>query len=1473
MHLACGLTLLFGFSLSGTSQARLHAYYVVQNVSLGGITPRILFVLDTSGSMTSRAQANPEWCDWNECEDGDGADLSRIAAARRALNEVVFDYRDQARFALMSFSRHSAPEKAAEVPDDCAGSSAGAPGNPRFAWTPGYLDNLFFNFFWGYIDYWSWYFGTNYTYDDLYDFGLFPDLETMGSTFGWWFGQYLMPFDQMGQRGTWRLCGDNRPHPYIRWDDVNGPFGAGSIVPNSPSTVDLGPAPLLNSAQRANPGNAYRRVAWFPRFMGVRVNLDHTDELDRLDLCSVRGDYGERGTNNITPCLTGSNVGTLNPEVSGHDFYYWPYVDGFPGYSGYSAVQRTTFDEIYGGLSNNKKNTAANNWSDVLGWVCNYFGEPSSCNSFNTGVLRIGGELMGVQRQPNNLINDKSELFVPFYQPGVVAGLTAGYIKYDEWYPMTNDEASDVLLGLTSRMSEGGMDVAGTTPWLQAIGETNSSAPVVANSPFSNGGTISKYIEWVRTVEPADVCSPIATVLITDGEPTDTSGSPLSSQSWKKLNGNLAGLRNDRDSKVYVVGFFIDPSSNNPAGNPAINDMACAGTGAGDTNNINPCTVAASDAHNFDTCRDPSDPENDCAFLADSPEQLALVLTQIVEGELAMDVPAGGGAAVNTFGTSGGGSEGITQTNVAARTEWPAWKGHVERELCDDQVEDPANPGTYITAPYCLQATFDEPEEAFGPCPQSRQWDAGECLEMTTWSDRRIYITDAANDTHEIYDGTTATSAFIDQLNAPELAIPGAPFDVTSATPIAEFIMGKDWKDGWKLPGLAASSPMVVRRVPEPDPQFAPSVGISDPHCAGRLLASPEEVDSDLVTFAEEAWDPALKLTSGFTSHYEYQEAVLIGDDLGLLHAFQFDSGNEMWALLPRFSLAAAVSEYAYGGEEMGQPDKLEDHVYGVSGTVNHGWVYDDNAGSWRHLAVVGMGEGGKHLIAMDVSHMSPASSDGPVEVLWTSDDAGLKSFYEPTLGETWARPALTYHIEDLGGRPDSWLVFGSGYPDAAPTSSWQGRRLVVADALTGEPEEYADLPIPTQPAYESMFAAVVDTAVGTHCVSRFWGEAQETYIADPAGRLFRWDLKEGFAHEADSGSGRWNTNSDIAMPVATFSACEASSAPCNISSGNFADPFLFPPAVVSINRIDEIPGNSGSGIGDDDQDQFLLAMVSGSPYDDTLDANDTSVDFHPSMYILVDDHRGVNKHGGFNIPTEIARVPVGSNATFMREVLTDVTRTRSFLPYPTFSPSAATPCPGSSSWNATTSRCVDTDTFSKRTRPIRAPRISVTGLNKLTGCSDLDDPTTCTGSVLETGVEVYTIEFTVFESGTNACEPGWYDPAEEIWHFDQGASYKLSYSLAVQDASGFDLMAGTSLSYLDNSGALTFLGVQQNLDGDCADGNCGPVPGVPANPPCDPNDLAPPPDVTYTIPLTTSELEGFTRVQQNTAPPPVALP
>ena len=1509
---------MFALLHSPSGSARLHAYYVVQNVSLGGITPRILFVLDTSGSMAWRAQVTQIWCRGQECEDaeeGNLQNLSRIAAARRAIHQVVSEYKDQARFSLMSFSRHGAPEKMAEIPDDCAGGSAsvvsGFPrGTPRFVWSAGYEDPIYwpadYNGWFFDVEtpavtsrYWSFYgsqdrwadrhqqtVGVADSYTEFTDYALFPYFDDlMPAPFHG--SRRSLPFAKFDNdaKGTWRLCGDNRPFPYIRWDDINdgagGPSGTASVLPlSNNSGADYGPGPLLTAAELRNDGNRFRRVQWFPRFMGTRVNLDHTDLRDLQDLCMSFGDYGKRQKNNADTCFEGNNLGTLPNRVSNQDFYYWPYVDGFPGYSFNYSIDMPDFDTEYAGVSATDRADYEQMWVDVLGDVCSDYGGGAGCRAFapgiNTGVYRFSGARSGVQREPDNAINDKSELFVPFYQPGVVAGLNDGSIKYDEWYPMSSEEASQAVMNMTDRMRSGGMDVAGSTPWLNAIGETNSSVPVVANSPFSNGGTISKYIEWVRTVEPADRCSPIATVLITDGEPSDPSGGSLSAANWRKLNKRLAGLRDDRETKVYVVGFFIDPNSSNPAGNASINDMACAGTGAGDADDTNPCTADASDAHNFDTCRDPSDPANDCAFLADSPEELALVLSQIVEGELAMDVPAGTGASINTFGTTGGGSGGITQTNVSARTEWPAWKGHVERTLCTDTVPDPANPnGPEILAPYCQNANI-ELDEDFGACDKSREWDAGECLAMTDWDDRNIFITDASNNIHPIYDGTEATDAFVTELNSPDLGIPGAPnWDKGAATLLARFIMGEGWKDGWKLPGLAASSPMVVRRIPKPDPLYAPSVGIRDPHCSGRLLASPEEVDPDLVQFAEDAWDPSLKLTGGYASHYEYQEAVLVGDDLGLLHAFQLDSGNEMWALLPRFSLASAVESFTYGGEEMGQPGKLEEHVYGVSGTANLGWVWDKYASKWRHLAVIGMGEGGDQYIAMDVSHMSPASADGPVEVLWTTNDTGLKATYGAGLGETWARPALTFHADTLSERPDPFLVFGSGYADSVGPGV-RGRMMYVADAMTGEMLKEAELPPAPANVYEPLFGAVVDPAVGTHCVSRFWGEAQETYIADPAGRLFRWDLgrkadpsDEG---EADSGTGAWADNGDVAQPVATFSACEgAGGAPCAISGSHNNDPFLFSPAVVSLNRIDDIPGSSGQGIGAEDQDQFLVAMVSGSPYDDTLDANDTSINFHPSLYLMVDDHRGTNKHGGFDITTTTGRVAAGTESGFMREVLTDMSRTRRFLPYPTFN--GSTDCPNGATWNASISMCEKTAPFSKRTRPIRAPRISVTGLNKLTGCSDVNDPSSCSNVAVEAGIEMYAVEYTVFESGTGSCDEGWYDPVEETWHFDQGATYTIRYSLAVNDASGFDLANGAGLGYLTDGGKLTALGVQQVLSNDCADGNCGPVPGVPSRPPCDPNNYQPPADVTYTIPLSTTELEGFSRLESARPTPPVTAP
>ena len=109
--LALGLLLV----LVGTqeSRARLQPYYVLRTATEdAAIKPRILFVLDTSGSMGTKTQpADPVTgqlaeCRWDRCEDAawmGTAEESRISAAKRAISEVITATQDDAKFALLTF--------------------------------------------------------------------------------------------------------------------------------------------------------------------------------------------------------------------------------------------------------------------------------------------------------------------------------------------------------------------------------------------------------------------------------------------------------------------------------------------------------------------------------------------------------------------------------------------------------------------------------------------------------------------------------------------------------------------------------------------------------------------------------------------------------------------------------------------------------------------------------------------------------------------------------------------------------------------------------------------------------------------------------------------------------------------------------------------------------------------------------------------------------------------------------------------------------------------------------------------------------------------------------------------------------------------------------------------------------------------------------------------------------------------------
>src|SRR5688500_14574554 len=76
-----------------SANARLDPFYIVHGASYGTVAPRILFMLDTSGSMgndiTYTPNKNPSpstKCYWDNCENEDAGMLqSRIHAARNVI--------------------------------------------------------------------------------------------------------------------------------------------------------------------------------------------------------------------------------------------------------------------------------------------------------------------------------------------------------------------------------------------------------------------------------------------------------------------------------------------------------------------------------------------------------------------------------------------------------------------------------------------------------------------------------------------------------------------------------------------------------------------------------------------------------------------------------------------------------------------------------------------------------------------------------------------------------------------------------------------------------------------------------------------------------------------------------------------------------------------------------------------------------------------------------------------------------------------------------------------------------------------------------------------------------------------------------------------------------------------------------------------------------------------------------------------
>ena len=176
------------------------------------------------------------------------------------------------------------------------------------------------------------------------------------------------------------------------------------------------------------------------------------------------------------------------------------------------------------------------------------------------------------------------------------------------------------------------------------------------------------------------------------------------------------------------------------------------------------------------------------------------------------------------------------------------------------------------------------------------------------------------------------------------------------------------------------------------------------------------------------------------------ESALFVGTNHGYLHAFDPDegAGNELWAFVPE--------EHLENLKKARDNTAAVPHFYGIDGSasiyhndVNGNRVVDNGE---KAALYIGMRRGGTFYYAFDISErLNP-------KFMFKIDPS--KQGFE-NLGQTWSTPVIGKMKVNGGNSSDLVMIFGGGYDvtqDLAGLPSKQdttGNRVYIADAITGK--------------------------------------------------------------------------------------------------------------------------------------------------------------------------------------------------------------------------------------------------------------------------------------------------------------------------------------------------------------------------------------------------------------------------------------
>ncbi|WP_455210277.1 PilC/PilY family type IV pilus protein [Kaarinaea lacus] len=249
----------------------------------------------------------------------------------------------------------------------------------------------------------------------------------------------------------------------------------------------------------------------------------------------------------------------------------------------------------------------------------------------------------------------------------------------------------------------------------------------------------------------------------------------------------------------------------------------------------------------------------------------------------------------------------------------------------------------------------------------------------------------------------------------------------------------------------------------------------------------------------------AVVMTYGGTSGAQ-ENVVFFGTNEGYLHAIDTSDGSEKFAFIPQ-ELLPNLNTFFENADAVNLP-------YGLDGPITY-WVNDVDgdhiieAADGDHVYLyVGMRRGGRNYYALDVT-----DPDAP-SLKWIIK-GGSGDFLE--LGQTWSSAVKT--AVNINGTVKQVLIFSGGYDTdqddkITRSADSQGRALYIVDAESGALLWSAGPSTDPNGTYTQSFTDMnysIPADLRVIDINND-GFADQMYVGDMGGQLWRFDIKNGNA-------------------------------------------------------------------------------------------------------------------------------------------------------------------------------------------------------------------------------------------------------------------------------------------------------------------------------------------------------------------------